>query len=288
MVRLTAIPREMNVLVAVIEPKSNPVTVTSLVTNMDPEPGLKQEPYFSQTLNMAIGDELLVPENGDSLIIPLQIGFSYTNEDRHKNGEDFSSQVKIQLKESQKDFTFSRCEADINSENFDLNCEPYASGNLSKVGISKFETTETYVFGPALEISQLSISGREEVFSVRDIPESYVFKDNGYAYGSCPFAYFGFENGSEKLAGRVLVGANAVDKKMTEQIKVPSGAKTFVLKELEPEISYISAITAILKNGERKSLISSDIVLKPRTQIELQIPPSSVSIEISGHYELLN
>ena len=85
-----------------------------------------------------------------------------------------------------------------------------------------------------------------------------------------------------------MVGANAVDKKMTEQIKVPSGAKTFVLKELEPEISYISAITAILKNGERKSLISSDIVLKPRTQIELQIPPSSVSIEISGHYELLN
>jgi hypothetical protein len=152
------------------------------------------------------------------------------------------------------------------------------------------KVTPTYIFGPSYSLRSLSIAGTEVV--TRAAPADSLNFLGRAPIGSCPFLFV--STGTDDLIriGRVLIGASRKDLARIEEIKFPKGTRSFVIREQEPEVTFLETI--ILKDSAvpaREQLIASDVVLRPGDDREFLVPAGfseEIILKLRGHYEVLD
>lgn len=279
---LNAIPRDLSVLVAVFEAATDdPVTISKVTARIDDQNGLRKLLADGSEITFDVGEEVLTRSGGERLVVPLQMEFIYDHEEAFVLGENIANRIRLDnLSNEQRSIDLLHCD-------YDWSCGIFASMDASRISTKTSPiASSSYIFGPAIRLSNFQINGGDE-FKIRDVPEVATYSKYSYGYGSCPYLYFVHHDGSETLHGRILVGASSPEKAMNEDIKIPEDVVAVIIKEIEPEVSFISGIDVKMEDGSSQSQISSPIVLKPQQGYRFSVPENADSIKISGYYETL-
>ncbi|MEM9360472.1 MAG: hypothetical protein AAGB04_30205, partial [Pseudomonadota bacterium] len=290
-----AIPRELGVFVAVLEPVHGSVTVESISVSVDDTIGLREDFDFRSTKYLEVGQEELNPDDGETLIVPLHVEFTYGEESGFSSTVDITDDIVARLDREQvsSDFRFASCAQEdgflIGEDAADSlqACRIFAEDDLRSIAsnVSEPVVPERYKYGIGYKLDSVTLSAGTTL-NVRDAPEYALYQDAGYWFGSCPFIYLLFEDGSEVLYGRILVGAVGEENAKIDSIELPDGVIGIAIREIEPEISYIRRIDFVMNDGS-KVRATSNLMLGPREGIKFSRPDGAASLEIAGYYELL-
>ncbi|MGO8092259.1 hypothetical protein [Rhizobium leguminosarum] len=289
-------PRALAVLVAVVTPVNDRIVVRSAKLAHDDRTLLRQTLSFAPEMSDAMLSDLeLSKQNGKSLVIPLHMELRYDKDDfplsEISQGQSDNPIFKIFQKYPDASVNFRRCEdsGEINDNGeARITCKSFMRQKLATFPSPEATAvTSSYFFGPAFQLKTLEIDGK--IVEVRDPPEFGLVADHMGEYGSCPFAYFETADGKSLYHGRILVGANSVTRSATDTIAIPPGATKLVIKEVEPEITFLHDITFTSdKNVLRDVSFSRPAKVSPRDQLSINIPSGSISVAITGYYELLS
>jgi hypothetical protein len=113
---------------------------------------------------------------------------------------------------------------------------------LESLPLAKLPSTwERLVVGDAFEVAQIRLDQR--LVTVRPEPEDYFLVREAVHAGSCPYVYTrsGFSE-SWQREGTILTGRDAVWKSGTSTIPLARFDGTVLLREIDPETSYIDAL----------------------------------------------
>ncbi len=255
-------------------------------------PSLKFE---SSPSALPLSDLELSKENGKSLVIPLHMELRYEADDfplsKITTGQQENQVFKIFQKYPEAPVNFRRCEDSGEVKgNGDpkITCRSFMRQKLSGFPAPEgTPVTTSYFFGPAIRLDALEIDGK--MVEVRDPAEFGLVADFAGGYGSCPFAYFETAEGQTLYHGRILVGANSLERGMTDTVAIPPGATKLVIKEIEPEITYLQKITFSDTQGVIRELaFRAPAKVSPRGQVSVDIPRGSTSLAVTGYYHLLS
>ncbi|GAB5445489.1 MAG: hypothetical protein Gyms2KO_03620 [Gymnodinialimonas sp.] len=255
-----------------------PVTISRLTALSDELLHLRPEVVPTNELQVEIGEEILTRSGGERIVVPLQVEFLYDHENAFVLGENIAEQIDF------SEFTAEQRSIDLRHCDDQWSCEVFASMDAGLISTNTSPVADTsYVFGPALRLSNYYIDGIG-AFEIRQVPEIATYTSYNYGYGSCPYLYFIDAQGNMTLYGRVLVGASSAEQTMTESVEIPGWAVGYSIREIEPEISYISRIGIEGQNGNISEMLGQELVLMPRDGVQFELPPGSEILHISGYY----
>ncbi|HWA93709.1 MAG TPA: hypothetical protein VG844_03840 [Terracidiphilus sp.] len=141
-----------------------------------------------------------------------------------------------------------------------------------------------YIFGPSNRIEGLVVDDAE--YPVRQFDPHMVVIRDGNGTGSCPFVYTYSSLSKEwSSEGRILYGARGRNREMVDSLKLEEFDGRIVLREEEPETTFISSVYISVRNPSGNERIyypsnwssfkstNSYIQLKQGNAIELRFPP---------------
>jgi hypothetical protein len=295
-----AIPRSLETLVAVIEPTNAFVTLSGIELAEDSEVGLRTVVSHGPPEEIQTGRVRLSRDTGDSFVIPLQIGLSYDTKEwpfSAMTDQTFGRQL-VRMGRSFPDLELSlqRCTLSGDPEgSAGDQCAPVSGKLFNQLPEpSTLQVTPRYTFGKALQVTGLTIDGAK--IDVREVPEVPLYKRAWIEFGagSCPFVYFELADGTTLYHGRVLVGANSPALARTDTIRVPPGTRRVLIRELEPEISYIDTIGILNFHSTEPGsaryvpVTTETLVIPPGTELAIDVPLGAQAVSISGYYEVLD
>ncbi|TPM34164.1 hypothetical protein [Mesorhizobium sp. B2-3-4] len=296
-------PPLLRVLVAVISPIGEGVIVKGASVVDDNTPGLRRDLHpDAHPRDMSLGDVALSAAQGQTMIIPLNIGFKLNSQSEQDDGDpsfdvyqDLSS-VFVKYPDSQ--VNFQRCEPPVDDGGKSRGqCKPFLSQKLKDLPGQAVAQADVkpgddkkidYYYGVAHQLQSLEI-GSQTVL-VRDAPSLALTYSGIGEMGSCPFVYFEMNDGSVERYGRVLVGATSEALAKRDSVAIPEGARRAIIKELEPEVSFLSEVS--FDAGEKMlgsaTLVAAHrMVLRPRDAISIQIPAGARFVNVEGYYRRL-
>lgn len=277
------LPRELFVLVAVVEATGKQLDLEGFGYHVDQTQGLRDHIQTSSYSK----DEYSLPrlKRGDTIVVPLRVELRYNLEREefhflHKNNQ--SGQIHSAIRSLNREITIE------NGVGPDKRVLKKPSTSFRDPQFNHLK--RTYYFGSVYDLKHVLIGGN--AYAVRKTPRLARLTSSGFEEGSCPFLEFVEADGQRSLHGRILVGANGHNNTYTEKLQVPLEATSIIISEREPEISYIKNIDLIkVEDGSRISL-AKHVVLKPWQSLELQVPMqirnNDLLLEISGYYVQLN
>ncbi|PTX55713.1 hypothetical protein C8N43_0354 [Litoreibacter ponti] len=286
-----ALPREMEVMVAVIEPISPSIRITEIGLLADRDTGLRADFDLQRERSQKANLPALV--EGDSYLLPLRIEFRY--QDRSKN-PPWSWNLPLR---SQSEGFYEALDAARTAlpELSRPAPDTLAGAGATLAGLTPpvdITPTPTYYFGDVLGLESLTtfnpLTNRTTRHQVRETPRFAALTQAGFETGSCPFLAFETASGTTLEHGQVLVGAHAPELAKADTVAIPAGTTVLHLSEREPEISYISEITLTHESGETRTL-ARDVRLNPQETISIDVPDGwdgAATVTIAGHYTLLN
>jgi hypothetical protein len=118
-----------------------------------------------------------------------------------------------------------------------------------------FRLDKEYLYGPSMRIDNVEIDKISYPF--RQFDSAKIIIRGGTDEGSCPFVYtYSFENHSWLNEGVILYGQNAKYKEARDQKELAAFEGRVLIKEKEPEDSFIDAVYVkkILSDGNQKIL----------------------------------
>jgi hypothetical protein len=124
-------------------------------------------------------------------------------------------------------------------------------------GASSRPAMPNYIFGPSLTLESIIVDGQK--INLQNTAHNFVRLTAGDGYGSCPYLYvWDPEEATWIWYGKVIHGANAKEREMTQEVALTSFSLKFRIAEEEPEISYIRKVQLELEleNGTRLFLDS--------------------------------
>ncbi|MEM7289151.1 MAG: hypothetical protein AAF412_02065, partial [Pseudomonadota bacterium] len=273
---ISVLPRKLFTLVAVVEATGKRLKLGGFGYNVDRAQGLRT----NLNPNEQATEEFEFPamNRGDTVVVPLRVELRYDLDG------NFLSLVRANRKATRYRRMIQSLQRPIQVGDSTV-IKPLES--FREPQFSNIE--RTYYFGEVRDLTQVLIAGN--AYEVRKTPRFAVLSIAGFDGASCPFLEFVEEDGEPSLYGRVLVGASNQSKSMTETVKVPAKAKSIIISEREPEISYLQRIELVSKTDEKRHTMAENVVLKPWEKLELKIPEKlrdqELEIEITGYYELL-
>jgi hypothetical protein len=149
---------------------------------------------------------------------------------------------------------------------------PYSSFDILSISKSAFldladkarpAITQSYVFGPSYEIDSIEVDGAGMPFRRFD-PKNVVIR-SGTPEGSCPYVFTYSSSEREWISeGHILYGVNRREKESTSAIRLHRFDGQIVIRELEPEISYIDSVSVLAQcvDGSKQLLHPEDEVLR--------------------------
>ena len=291
-VRVSAIPRQLFVKFAVVQAKHSGFEIKGynyiLNQRRDLRISDKYNPRHSKQFTLGeVGRE-----RGQSLLIPIGI------ELRYPLGEFPFRFVRENFESNRLHRIIA--ESDVQSFHFpqyDSFFEPMLAKR--KRAFRKpvhTQLTQTYRYGPAIQIEAITVGS--ETMKVRPAPAVASLLNGHFEEGSCPFLYFELADGSLVKHGRILVGASGSEKAREEYVEIPDGAVRVIIREEEPEVSFLSQIAIQYDSSDRNHEIATMIRLNPGTEMSFRIentrkvgynpPGQKRRIKISGFYIPLN
>ncbi|SFU23388.1 hypothetical protein [Mesorhizobium sp. YR577] len=291
----------LRVLVAVVAPTSKDVVVYRGSVFADKTVPLRAQPRFdANPSTMEFGNAWLSKSDGSSLIVPLQMGFTHAEDPFWVVPEiPISKEVaEIFAKYPDRLSKFYRCE-DSDEDSEARACNLFLTTKLGDMpkgtDVAEDEVTSDsanqgtaieFTYGAAYQIDSLTVDG-QDVF-VRDAPTAALVASASSEEGSCPFVYFELADGSIVRVGRILIGASSIDRMMIETVPVPQGAKRLIIRELEPEVTYLSQVKFDTGPESLMTNVAAQfVVLPPQTSFSLPIPRNASAVKIEGYYNLL-
>ncbi|MCP4318700.1 MAG: hypothetical protein GY789_22565 [Hyphomicrobiales bacterium] len=277
----SVLPRELFVLVAVVEATAERLKLNGFGYNVDADTRLRADiapaDYQLETFSFP------ALNRGDTVVVPLRI------ELRYDLGRVPFAYMRPNSASERYFFAIGGFgqPAVLNDGSVS---PPYVEKPLRSFRPPSFTDVErTYYFGEARDLKQVVIG--ENAYEVRETPRMAMLSVAGYDGASCPFLEFTEADGKSSLHGRVLVGASDASKAETETVPVPRGATTLIISEREPEISYLSEIALVERTTGARTVLAGNLVLKPFDRLELEVPKllrdKTLDVQISGYYEPL-
>ncbi|MEJ6394377.1 hypothetical protein V8J82_14000 [Gymnodinialimonas sp. 2305UL16-5] len=273
---LNALPRTPFLLIAVLSPQDEEVSITRLGMLRDPGPELRTSTRYSEDVDLNFSSQLRVSRDRP-LLIPLRIDLRYD-----LNAEPYASITGANDGPDQIRETLQRFAPDPLIVNHSphwqiirqLNDLPLPTGT---------PITRSYVFGPSLAIQ--TVQTDQSSFAVAEPPASALVSRGFVMGGSCPFVSFYDEAGNRLEWRRVLVGASAPELAMREELEIPEGTHIIRIEEIEPEISFLTEIG--LHGAQGSEVLVQDQALRPGEGLEIVVPEGFQRLSIEGFYELL-
>ena len=146
--------------------------------------------------------------------------------------------------------------------------------------------SDLYIFGPSFDLKSIEIEG--QWVSVRAPPAAALVANDAGGGASCPFLFADDDQGAEIALGRVLVGAHSLALSSTSVIRIPDQTRTIFLRELEPEVTFVSRIV-LSSEGKERELVR-DRAIEPGQQLVIDIPSTPGSdryLVVSGYYQTI-
>jgi hypothetical protein len=141
-----------------------------------------------------------------------------------------------------------------------------------------------YLFGPSTRIEGLVVDDAE--YPVRQFDPHMIVIRDGNGTGSCPFVYtYSSLSHGWSSEGRILYGARGRKREMVDSLKLEEFDGRIVLREEEPETTYIKSVYISVRDPSGNERIyypsnwaslrsmASYVQLKQGTAIELRFPP---------------
>ena len=277
-----AIPRKMQVLFAVIEPVTRDIEINSVNYGVDNQRKLRDKPSYDQERKEFFSGVMV--RRGESIMIPLRIELKY-------NSEDYPVSAVMDI--GGQGNNYFKAIRELPTKKIRL-FKPEAKALLFDKMRSSFgppqvaSLQKTYIFGPALELKTAQIGGRNVEMTAP--PASSLYTVLGNPGASCPFLYVSNNDGTERLIGRVLIGANAPNLRRNQVIHVIGRRSSLFIAEQEPEITFLNRIEVIDSRSKARFRLARNLILGPKRQVEFKLPRQmrgSFDIIVSGYYQKL-
>jgi len=280
---ILAIPRSLFVLVGVIEATGRSLKLQGADFLIDNNTHLRLRNKLATTKKHKLKINIPALKRSDTLVIPLRI------ELRYDINSGFFSLIGDNLISRHIYKAIQKLPGDTYTYKLDYHpIIKYIKRKNSFKPPQFAKINNAYVFGEAWDIKSVTINNKK--YKVRKTPRYAILSEAGFPAGSCPFVYIHEENDTVSFHGRVLVGANTSKKKMVDKIPLPASAKSIIILEKEPEISFIDKIVFVDGVSRKETLLLKNVVLRPREQIAINLPSNyslSSFIKIYGYYEKL-
>jgi hypothetical protein len=275
---VTVLPRELFVLVAVVEATADNLKLKGFGYDVDTQTKLRDDIAPNDPQLETFSFPAL--NRGDTVVVPLRIELRY----------DLGSQPFAHIRPNSSSERFYRAIGDYGGQvvlNDGTLTPPRVEKPASAFRAPTFsDVARTYYFGEARDLRQVVIG--DNAYEVRETPRVAMLSVAGYDGASCPFLEFVEDDGLPSLHGRVLVGASARNRARTDRVPVPPGARSVVISEREPEVSYLSEIALVDDRSGERRVLAEDLVLKPLEKVELEIPEDlaarPLTVAITGYY----
>ncbi len=288
----TANPRQMKIMVAVIEPISPAIRITEIQFAADRRSGFGDNFNLRAEENIPVNFPTLL--QGESYIIPLRIEFHYD-----VAAESASSWANRPVLPAEELLVWPIIERIL--ERHPTLSEPAGpnpfGAYLTLAGTRQTQIelpTPTYWYGDVLSIQTITTrnpaTGSVIRHSVRPAPQVSVVTNAGVWTGSCPFLLFETADGEMINHGQVLVGASTRELSRTEIVAIPEGARAIHVSEREPEVSYLREVVLISPSTNERTVLASGVQLRPQETLSLPLPSvasvGQYEVEVTGYYEV--
>lgn len=233
-----------------------PVSIEELSGEFFPQIGLLDKPSGKvQAISKKFSGLFLKPS--EAMIVPVSIFMdweegamaTWTDKDFEVEGKVPFSQIErendfreyITIVEAFDDpMYYFQCDNNSKCEMRDLPDDEKVDffkvpSKLFAGDFSEPKSEESVFYYSSLELSEISINGRR--YDIHKDSGENIFISHGYGFGSCP--YIATQSG--KLLGSFLTGRKSKEKEGIYVKKVPERERSFVLSELEKEVSYIKS-----------------------------------------------
>lgn len=245
--------------------------------------------------------EILSPR--EKLLIPLEIYFKYEDEiiDYMKNWHN-SKPIPEELSKMRNIKSINVIK-DIKDEKEQYKI-PYSTllNFLSKAKQNP-EIDKEYIYGPSVSIEKIEVDN--VIYPFRQYTANFFVIRASREVGSCPYVYtYSSKHNDWINEGHILYGKNNKKKEGIDEIELSQFTGKLLIKELEPEISFIDYIYIIVKypNGEEEIFLpkhdtlrfedNNYLVLKQGDQIKVEFEMSTKStinkfyLRSKGYYEI--
>ncbi|CAN7647652.1 hypothetical protein ASC89_20695 [Devosia sp. Root413D1] len=274
-----AVPRELKTIVAVISAVDDPVVLDGAFVKLDSQTSLRAETSFDAGRPVRTGQMILNANEGSTYVVPLGIEFQYQREELNsvQGGGPIPHEAALALSRKYRstELEYRVCTGET--------CKTLSPKKLGDIPLSSPLTpTPSYSYGEAVELVYINVDGKQ--VTTASAPDISLYTTWTFEEGSCPFVYFVMQDGSSKYHGRVLVGASSSDLVRAERIAIPPGARKLIVREQEPEVTYVSSLKYNTANGISTSLGAAPFTLLPRQGVEIDIPVEAVTLDLTGYY----
>lgn len=273
-------PRRLQLQVATIENISRqPIKIGNFFTRENSSERLRTRDQDQTQLDSGVTNqqtffpqEMLQPH--EKLLLPLKMSFAYRNDYSKGNIMDvilehlktsYSSDSRVALTSKLKGF---------NKIKFDLHYDSKSDG--AAVEITPDVLLETlhipsrsamldkeYIFGPSISLEEIEVD--KVNFKARKYDPNKIVFHSGLGEGSCPYVYtYSSESGRWINEGHILYGRNGKHKESTDEKELSKFDGRIIIKELEPEVSFIDSVFIKITtlSGKETILRSSNKTLR--------------------------
>jgi len=288
--------RQLIVDVALIENLTDhPITLDGFIGTLSRSTALRLDQHESGQS----GENLSVPKitlkPGEKAALPLMLTFAPPDGfDAAFSDLEESQEVYRKIRNSEEGHVFRS--AEDNGKVITKRRESF--------GAPSRPTMPDYVFGPSLTLESIVVDGKK--IELKSTTHNFLRLTAGDGYGSCPYLYAWDPKGRTWIwYGKVIHGASARQKEMTQEVVLTSFSLKFRLVEEEPEVSYIRKVQLklALQDGAEVILDPTDggdaergnnytkIPAGAGFSVEFRLPPTVASKDvkrskllISGYY----
>ena len=260
--------RQLILDVAMIENISGaPVAIDSLIGTLEASNRLRPSSAAPEAGNGDIALPAIVLQPGETVVVPLMMSFLMS--------ETVDSRLGPQ---GTADAIYAEIQALPRGS---LVTVPYTDPPVSKTresfGPPVHPSPTTYIYGPAMALSGLTIDGEPIVFE--EASRNFLKLAAGWGYGSCPYLY-AWRNEEQGWIryGKVIESADEEAKTMTERVTFDGFPLRFRLAEEEMEVAFIDHVTleVELNDGGGFTLRSSEPSLQGLDSESAIIPAGGI------------
>ncbi|MEK6282748.1 MAG: carboxypeptidase-like regulatory domain-containing protein [Acidobacteriota bacterium] len=261
--------RSMGLRIAVLENISKePIGLGNFALKGNKQEGLRTRDQDKATLESQPAEQqALFPQRllnpGEKIVIPLELPLSYEKgqfsgyEDETPITPKVRDGVVNELKE------ISEIKFPMFAPNSDFIVNARTVENILNRPSEDFRLNKEYLYGPSMSIESLEVDRVSYPF--RQFDSARIIITGGTEGGSCPYVYTYSPDGeSWRSEGVILYGINARRKKTTDEKELSRFDGRLLIKEKEPEDSFLDAvyIKAILVDGREAILLPKNKTLR--------------------------
>jgi hypothetical protein len=285
-------PRKLYTLVAVIEPKGDSIEIQRLRYSVDARQQLRKLRKGGRPAHSP-AEVVTIIKKGEMGVVPLRIELRYADDAFGRMTDaDAARKVHDRIR------SLSLPTVKLTGREGASEEEPHSPPPLQTIfskSVASFrvpmppKVTPTYIFGPSLNLSALTIEGTE--VEVRAAPADSLNFIGRAPIGSCPFLFVSTGSDDPTRIGRVLIGASRKELVRTEEIKLPQGTRSFFISEVEPKVTYLETLWVKDSQLGIERLIASGVLLRPGEAREFPIPKGltgEITLSLQGYYEPLH